>query len=65
MNVNDAVEVASVFESLARRIVNYNKSREDIIEELEFFAKNYRDVADRIDESMYQEYLNDTSYSGA
>jgi hypothetical protein len=59
MNVNEAIFAAEKLESLARRIVIFNKSREDIIEEIEYIAKNYRATADRIDEQMYAEYVNE------
>lgn len=62
MNVNEAILAAEKLESLARRIVNFDKSREDIIWELEYMAKNYRMVADRIDEQMYAEYINGLAF---
>lgn len=62
MNVNDAVKAAEKLESLARRIVNFDKSREDIIWELQYIAKSYREYADRLDDAMYAEYINGLAF---
>lgn len=63
MDVNDAVQIAERLESLARRIYSFSKSREDIVDELDMIAVDYRRLANRIDELMYAEYLNNEAFA--
>ena len=55
MTVNEAVALAERIESLIRRTKTFNKSREDIIEELWYISYDLRDYADRLDAAMEQE----------
>ena len=64
MNVNEAIALAARIESLIRRTKTYNKSREDIVEELWHISYDLRDYADRLDAAMEKE-LNDERYVSA
>ena len=55
MTVNEAIALAARIESLARRAYTYNKSVDDLVEELEFISQDLRDYADRLDEEMATE----------
>jgi siderophore synthetase component len=55
MTVNEAVALAERIESLIRRTKTFNKSREDIVEELWYISYDLRDYADRLDAAMEQE----------
>jgi hypothetical protein len=64
MNVNEAVSLAARIESLIRRADTFGKSREDLLEELSYVARDLRDYADRLDEALYDDYINHTGDIG-
>ena len=55
MNIFDATKFAEWLESLARRADNYDKSREEILEEIREQAKNYRRIIDADIKKMFTE----------
>jgi hypothetical protein len=48
MNVNEYVALAERIESLRRRMYNYDKSRDEVAEELSMIAADLRAEADRL-----------------
>jgi hypothetical protein len=52
MNVNDLIDLAERLESLTRRSVTFGKDKADILEELDYIAKDLRGQADRIADDM-------------
>ena len=54
-DVGSALEVAGQFTSLARRAKTFGYSKERILEELEYLADNYIQVAARIELQMEKE----------
>ena len=54
-DVGSALEVAGQFASLARRAKTFGYSKERILEELEYLADNYIQVAARIELQMKKE----------
>lgn len=54
-DVGSALEVAGKFTGLARRAKTFGYSKERILEELEYLADNYIQVAARIEAQMERE----------
>ena len=54
-SIQDATLVKSVLESLIRRSENYNKSREDILMELQFLIEDAQKSIDEMDLQMAKE----------
>lgn len=54
-DVQSAMQVSEMFQSLVRRAEMFGKSREDILEELMHFATDYAKLAERIEKLMEQE----------
>lgn len=55
MNINEYVALAERIESLRRRMYNYDKSRDEVAEELSFIARDLRAQADRLVFAMERE----------
>jgi hypothetical protein len=55
MNVNEYVALAERIESLRRRMYNYDKSRDEVAEELSMIAADLRAEADRLVFAMERE----------
>lgn len=55
MNVNEAVDLATRLESLVTRSHAFKKTKDQILFEIEFLAKYYREYADELDAAMYNE----------
>lgn len=51
-DVQSANEVARKFRGLARRADRFGYSKEELVEQLVYFAENYEELADRIDKMM-------------
>lgn len=56
MDYNTTLVMADRLESLARRAFTFNKSREDIVEEIGWIAKDLRKLADQYDRDMNKMY---------
>lgn len=56
-SIQDATLVKSVLESLIRRSENYNKSREDILMELQFLIEDAQKSIDEMDLQMAKEFV--------
>jgi len=48
MNINDLIALAERLESLRRRSVTFGKDKADILEELDYIARDLRSQADSI-----------------
>lgn len=57
MNYSETLSMAERLESLIRRTSKFNKSREDIVEEIGWIVSDLRRLADHYDAEMNKEYL--------
>jgi hypothetical protein len=55
MNVNEAVDIAERLESLVRRSRTYGYDADDLRYEIRKLASEYRNIANELDEAMYEE----------
>jgi hypothetical protein len=55
MNINEYVALAERLESLRRRMYDYDKTRDEVAEELSFIAADLRAEADRLVFAMARE----------
>ena len=55
MNINEYVALAERLESLRRRMYDYDKTRDEVAEELSFIAADLRAHADRLVFAMERE----------
>lgn len=56
MNINEAVSLASRIESLIRRADIFQKTREEVLDELGFISNDLREYADRLEEVLIKEH---------
>ena len=55
MSIIDLLDLAERLESLSRRSLTFGKDKADILEELDYIARDLRSQADRIDQDMAAE----------
>jgi hypothetical protein len=55
MNINELVSLAERLESLRRRMYNYDKTRDEVADELTILAEDLRAQADRLVFAMERE----------
>jgi len=55
MSIMDLIDLAERLESLSRRAETFGKSKDDLLEELNYIASDLRSQADRIDQDMAAE----------
>lgn len=63
MNINEYIDVANRIESLIRRSEMFGKNKDDILQELLFIAVDLRTQANRIDQELEKQYLNESTIS--
>jgi hypothetical protein len=57
MTVNDALDLADRIDSLIRRADTFGKSREDILEEVNFLSEDLKAYARQLDHDMEKELM--------
>lgn len=59
MNVQDLISIADRVEGIIRRARTFGKTRDEVLDELAFLAEDLNNVADRLADDMYQQYVAD------
>lgn len=59
MNVQELITIADRVEGIIRRARTFGKTRDEVLDELAFLAEDLNNIADRLADDMYAQYVSD------